>query len=119
MSVIERNIKVEYRLQVFFTEGVFNPANGLLKDLLCSDPDRESHKVLIVLDEALVRMSSSVLKSIQDYFESCSEGVALVCAPMLIEGGEDSKNNFHYVTEIQKKIEQHGKIGRASCRERV
>ncbi len=108
MSVIERNIKVEYRLQVFFTEGVFKPANGLLKDLLCSDPDRESHKVLIVLDEALVRMSSSILKTIQDYFESCSEGVTLVCAPMLIEGGEDSKNNFHYVTEIQKKIEQHG-----------
>ena len=41
MPVIQRNIQVGFQLQVFFTRGVFAPANPMLREVLKQDgPDR-------------------------------------------------------------------------------
>src|SRR5688572_18435696 len=96
---IERTIQVSYRHQVHFTEGVFDPANAVLREVLLEDRKREQHKVLVVVDEALSQSQPFLVRSIENYFAAHSE-LRLVCAPLIIEGGERTKNSYFHVSEI-------------------
>ena len=55
VSVIQRNIQVDFQLRVFFTRGVFAPANPLLRDILVADQADRTRGVLVVLDESLAQ----------------------------------------------------------------
>lgn len=105
MPVIERTIQVSYRHQVHFTEGVFDPANPVLRNVLLQDKGRGKPKVLIVLDEALSQSQPFLSQKIQNYFAARPEFI-LVCAPLIIEGGERTKNSYFHVSEIHSHIDR-------------
>jgi 3-dehydroquinate synthase len=102
---IERTIQVSYRHQAHFTEGVFEPGNPLLRDVLLSDRKRVQHKVLVVVDEALAQAQAFLLRKIENYFAAHKE-LHLVCAPLIIEGGERTKNSYFHVSEIHSQIDR-------------
>lgn len=106
MPVIERTIHVSFRHQVHFTHRVFAPANPLLKDLLINDEEREKHKVLVVVDEALATAQPCLTAQIEKYFASYP-ALTLVCPPMIIEGGERTKNSYFHVSEIQSQVDRY------------
>jgi 3-dehydroquinate synthase len=106
MSVIARNIQVGYQLRVFFTRGVFAPANPLLKDLLINGNSNRPHRVLVVLDESLARARVELAAEIESYFAG-AQRLALVCPPLVIEGGERTKNSYFHVTEIHSHIDRY------------
>ena len=105
MPCIERTIQVSYRHQVHFTEGVFDPVNPLLRDVLLADRKRDRHKVIVVLDEALSQSQPFLARSIESYFAAYPE-LELVCAPLVIEGGERTKNSYFHVSEIHSQIDR-------------
>jgi 3-dehydroquinate synthase len=107
MPGIERNITVTWKHQVHFTHGVFDPANHLLRDVLGQGGPREQHKVLVVLDESLAQAQPSLGPQIEYYFAAYAETLDLVCAPLVIEGGERVKNSYFHVSEIQSAIDKH------------
>ena len=79
---IERQIQVSYQHRVLFTKDVFESSNRLLHDVL-ADPNRSQPvKVLIVVDDGLVKAYPSLRRNIQDYFEPF-EGIQLVCPPIV------------------------------------
>lgn len=108
MSIIERTIQVAFSHRVYFTQGVFDPANPLLKDVLADGENRDHRKVLVVLDEGLAAAQSALPHSIEDYFAAFPNGLKLVCPPLVLEGGERVKNSYFHVSEIQSVIEKHG-----------
>ena len=77
MSVIRRTIQVGFDLRVFFTRGVFAPANPLLRDVMLGDGER-THGVLMVLDESLAQTRPDLLAQIESYFATASERLKLV-----------------------------------------
>jgi 3-dehydroquinate synthase len=107
MPVIERHITVTWRHQVHFTHGVFDPANRLLREVLAQAGNRERHKALVVLDESLARAQPGLSARIEAYFAAHADALDLVCAPLIIEGGERVKNSYFHVSEIQSAVDKH------------
>src|SRR5687767_11016001 len=107
MSVIERTIQVSYRHQVFFTQGVFNPANQILRDVLVNSRAGRQRKALVVVDETLAAAQPLLLRTIEAYFSAHSDCLNLVCAPLVIEGGERAKNSYFHVSEIHSAVDKH------------
>jgi 3-dehydroquinate synthase len=107
MSRIERTITVQYRHQVHFTEGVFEPENTLLRDVMVDGSQRRRHKVLVVLDEALATGQPGLARSIEIYFAAFAKELRLVCPPVVMEGGERTKNSYFHVSEIHSQIDRH------------
>ena len=107
MAVIERTIQVSFRHQVHFTQHVFAAGNPLLKDILTEAGQRERHKALVVVDEALAQAQPALLRSIEAYFTTYADCLTLVCPPLVIEGGERTKNSYFHVSEIQSHVERY------------
>ena len=107
MSRIERTIQVSYRHQVHFTQHVFAPGNLLLKNVLANDEPRGPRKALLILDEALAQAQPNLAAEIETYFAAFPDDLQLVCPPMIIEGGERTKNSYFHVSEIQSRVDRH------------
>ena len=107
MNSIQRSIQVSWRHQIHFTRDVFSPRNALLHTVLCDGDPTTERKVLVVMDEALTVSQPKLLSSVEAYFQSRSQPLRLVGAPLVIEGGERTKNSYFHVSEIQSQVERH------------
>ena len=107
MSLIERTIQVSYRHQVYFTEGVFDPGNPLLQEILTNQRLGRIRKALVVLDESLAAAQPDLSRRIETYFSSFPTALKLAGTPMIIEGGERAKNSYFHVSEIQSAVEKN------------
>lgn len=107
MSHIERTIEVSYRHRAFFTEGVFDPENSLLRDIMMDGSQSRRHKILVILDEALAANQPGLTRSIEIYFAAHAKNLRLVCSPIIVEGGERTKNSYFHVSEIHSQIDRH------------
>ena len=114
MSAIERVIQVGYRLRVHFTSNVFDPANTLLHEIVADGGAGLRRKALVVVDESLARAQPELTGKIAAYFQAHTTSVQLVCPPVVIEGGERTKNSDFHVAEIHSQIDRHH-IDRHSC----
>src|SRR5688500_4072136 len=102
---IERNIQVSYRHQVHFTDGVFALENSLLSDIMTAGIQRARHKAIVVVDEALSQSQPFLARNIEKYFAAHPE-LHLVCPPIIIEGGERTKNSYFHVSEIHSQVDR-------------
>ena len=107
MSAIEKTIQVGYRLRVHFTQRVFDPTNPLLKELLNDHKSVAAKKALVVLDESLARAQPDLAGRIEAWFGAGSGSVKLVCPPLIVEGGERTKNSDFHVSEIHSQVDRH------------
>jgi 3-dehydroquinate synthase len=106
MPSIERTIQVGYELRVFFTRNVFAPANPLLKEVLLGSEDRK-RRVLMVVDEALAQAQPTLAAQIEASLAAATPRLELVCPPLVIEGGERTKNSLIHVSEIHSHIDRY------------
>src|SRR5256885_8797651 len=106
MSMIRRSIQVGYDLRVHFTRNVFDSANIVLKTVLTRDRSDTPVKCLLVLDESLANAQSGLASRIEAYFSNHSDALTLVCPPIIIEGGERTKNSYFHVSEIHSQIDR-------------
>src|ERR1041385_1416544 len=107
MPHIERTIQVSYRHQVHFTEDTFDPENSLLRGIMIDGRQQRRHKVLVILDEALANAQPNLARNIEIYFAACAKEIRLVAPPMIVEGGERTKNSYFHVSEIHSQIDRH------------
>jgi 3-dehydroquinate synthase len=107
MSAVKKTIRVDFDLRVFFTEHAFDAANLVLKQALAGARTRQIKKVLLVLDESLAQAQPALAQQIEHYFAAHSDTVKLVCPPLIIEGGERTKNSDFHVAEIHSQIDRY------------
>lgn len=107
MSVVKKTIQVGYDLRVFFTEHAFDAANLVLKQALAGDRAGQVKKVLVILDESLAQSRPGLAQEIENYFAIHSDALKLVGPPLVIEGGERTKNSDFHVTQIHSQIDRH------------
>ena len=107
MSMIRRAFQVSYELQVQFTQNVFEPTNLVLKTVLDQGGNGRPHKTIVILDEALASTQPDISRRIETYFETHSEQLQLVCPPIIIEGGERTKNSYFHVSEIHSHLDRY------------
>lgn len=107
MDLIERTIQVSWQHRVLFTEHVFAPANPVLRDNLSRDEQGSARRAIVVLDEALAVAQSGLSGAIEDYFNANPTAAALVSAPILCPGGEQTKASWSAVAELHAAIDRH------------
>jgi 3-dehydroquinate synthase len=104
---IKRDIQVTFRHQIFFTHEVFCASNPLLGKVLAGRNGRQRHKVLMIVDDALVEGQPQLLEQIQAYFAMRSATLNLVSAPVTVGGGERAKNSFRQLAKVVSLIHRH------------
>lgn len=107
IPVIERTVRVSFQQRVFFARNVFRVDEPLLKDVLCGGEERHLPKALIVIDESLYRAQPELGPKIEAYFKAHENSARLVAPPMILEGGERTKNSYFHVSEIQSGIDRY------------
>ena len=107
MSAVKKMIRVGYELRVFFTDHAFDPANLILKQVMAGDKRGPIKKALVVVDESLAQTQRQLVQQIEDYFSAHCDALQLVCPPLVIEGGERTKNSAFHVSEIHSQIDRH------------
>ncbi len=106
MSAVRKKIEVSYDLRVLFTDHVFDSHNLTLKQTLADKPG-QAKKALLVLDESLAHTQPALARQIEKYFAAHADSLKLVCHPLVIEGGERTKNSNFHVSEIHSHIDRH------------
>jgi 3-dehydroquinate synthase len=107
MALIERTITVSFKHRVHFTDGVFHPENPLLSELLSESGKNCGKNVLVVVDESLAVAQPLFTRAIETYFAAYSNRAKLACPPLIIEGGERTKNSYFHVSEIHSHIDRY------------
>lgn len=107
MDLIERTIQVSWQHRVLFTDHVFDPANPILRDNLSRDEQGSPRRALVVLDEALATAQSGLGAAIKGYFKANPGAATLVDAPILCQGGEQTKASWSAVAELHAAIDRH------------
>jgi len=91
---------VPYEFPVVFTEGVFDPGNPALREVLCRLEPHKRHRVVVFVDDAL----SSHIGSISAYAQCHRDAIELACAPLAMPGGEKIKSELHFVESAQHTL---------------
>lgn len=95
---------VSYEFPVVFTEGVFDPGNLALRDVLCRLEPAKRHRVIFFVDDGLLAGQEKLLDLISTYAQAHSDAIELACPPVSIPGGEKIKSDLHFIESIQQKL---------------
>ncbi|MFZ2650150.1 MAG: 3-dehydroquinate synthase [Burkholderiaceae bacterium] len=102
-----QRFSVPYEFPVVFTEGVFDPENTALRDVLCRFEPAKRHRVVFFVDDGLIGTGpgrTRLLESIENYARAHSDAIELACAPVAVPGGEKVKSELHFVESFQQTL---------------
>lgn len=107
--MIERRVSLSLPHRVFFTEGVFDPAQTLLRDVLCPAEAEANRvrRVLIVLEKAVAAGQPGLEAAIRAWF-AAQDGLLVLAGLRIIPGGEPCKNDWPLVEELWTAINDAG-----------
>lgn len=106
MSLLERSIQVAFRHRIYFTRGVFDHDNHLLREVVLDGRRRSPRKALAVVDESLSLANPKLVSRLEKYFQETPD-IELVCPAVILEGGERVKNSYFHVSEIQSFVDRY------------
>lgn len=115
MKYLQQSFTVKFEYKVFFTSGLFSPANPLFNDFLKDiSTGNNPRKILFVIDQGFIDAGNDVIAEIRAYFK-VHEAVQLVPEIILVPGGEIVKNDISYFDRILEavntcKIDRHSYI---------
>ncbi len=110
---INQVFTVQYRYPVHFTQGVFQSNNKILVDSLTSE--FPPVKTLVIIDSGVHQAHPDLVENIHKYFQTYSNHIHLAADPLLIPGGETSKNDPQYYKQVvglihQQALDRHSYI---------
>ena len=95
---------VPYEFPVVFTEGVFDPENPALRDVLCRLEPAKRHRVVFFVDDGLNAGRTPLAEAIVKYAQRHADAMELACAPVVVPGGEKIKSDLHFVESVQQTL---------------
>ncbi|GAB3810777.1 3-dehydroquinate synthase [Pontibacter rugosus] len=108
MKTIEQNFAVPFRYGVYFTEGLFQPENSMLTDVLAQDNASSTRKVLFVIDSGVAEANPALLGQLNTYTAAHADVLHQVAEPIILPGGEVSKNEPEHLQTILNGINAFG-----------
>ncbi len=99
-----QRFSVPYEFPVVFTEGVFDPENPALRDVLCRLEPGKRHRVVVFVDDGLNAGPAPLVEAITSYAQRHADVMQLACAPVVVPGGEKIKSELHFVESIQQRL---------------
>ena len=94
---------VPFRFPVYFTRHAWDVENRAVVDAFTRLEPERCHRVLVVIDDQVVRAQPWLMTQIGDYFAAHATSLNLAREPILVPGGEMAKNDFvHTFTLLQR-----------------
>lgn len=106
MKSLKQRFEVSFSYNVEFTQELFNPSNPVFQNQIVSTPEQPAPKLLFVFDEEMSRFHPNLMKKIRNYISSIRKSVSLIDNPVVIPGGEKSKNDPAHVQSVLHAIEK-------------
>jgi len=105
---IEHTITVPFQHRIYFTRSIFSPKNLLLAQLISGSHLDRPTKVLVVIDQGVLKSFPELPEWIDSYFSQDFCKARLVRPAFITPGGEAAKQDSTLVNELYCQIEQHG-----------
>lgn len=105
---IRQKVHVTFEYGVHFTRDLFAPSNPLFYDVVAAEAPRPTRKILVAIERDVAEATSGLSAAVQAYCRRYPRSIDLVCAPLMIEGGEAAKNSSDVVARVQQSINEHG-----------
>ena len=99
---------VTYEYPVHFTEGLFDPANPVLADVVARLESERQHRCLAFIDDGLLNARPTLADEIAAYVRHHAARMALVAPVIAVPGGERVKNELFFVEHMQRQVAEHG-----------
>ena len=105
MDPIRQEIRVSFGYPVHFTEAVFAKGNGLFRDIIAADRERDLLPgVLFVVDRGVARAHPNLVRDIEQYALEHADSFRLALPVVVVPGGEQVKNDPAHLAEIHRAI---------------
>ncbi|PWJ60654.1 3-dehydroquinate synthase [Dyadobacter jejuensis] len=108
MQPIHQSFQITYQYGVYFTQDLFGSSNPELKNYL-ADAGSEGfqRKALVVIDQGVADHHKGLVEKIKRYFNENIPHI-LLAAPLLVPGGEASKNNPVHFERLVEAVDTEG-----------
>ena len=103
-----QSFSVPFTYQVHFTNSVFNSSNLLLRSIVEQEKKTETKKILFIVDQGVTKAFPTLISNIKYYFKVHHETVNLVSDPIIMPGGEASKNDPELVKSVIDAVNDFG-----------
>jgi len=103
-SIHWQRFAVPYEFPVVFTEGLFDPGNPVLRDVLRRLEPAKRHRAVFFVDDGLRDGGAPVIEAIAVYAAAHADALELACPPVALPGGEKIKSDLHFVETIQQRL---------------
>ncbi len=100
-----QQIRVPFEYPVVFTHDALAPENPTLADALARREPEKRHRALFVVDDGVLAANPAILQRIAAYVRSHAEGMEAAGEPMVVPGGERSKNDRAIVDAVLMRID--------------
>jgi len=104
MDLIDQQFRVSFRFPVYFTRGVFNSANPLLRSVLTDFATRHPSDVVVVLDDGVLKAHPGLVADVEGYIRRSADDLRLTAPVLLVPGGEEVKNHPRHLEVIHRAI---------------
>jgi 3-dehydroquinate synthase len=96
---VAQAFSVPFRYDVVFTRHAFAPANPVLRDVVCRLEPGRRHRVLFIVEEAVLAAHPALLDDIARYVDHHRAVIASAGEPAVVPGGEKLKS-FGVVADL-------------------
>jgi 3-dehydroquinate synthase len=104
-SVHVQKITVPFEFPVCFTTELFSPGNPCLVEALGRQEPLRRQRLLIVVERAVADAWPRLLADIDAYVAHHADRLALIDAPIVLDGGERAKNDASAVAALQARLD--------------
>lgn len=106
-SVYWQEFAVPFRYPVHFTEGLFEPRNPLLADVMTMLEPGRRHRALLFVDDGVAAALPGLVGSIAGYAGHHADRIDLVAPPIPVTGGEKIKSELYFIEQMQQALYDH------------
>lgn len=106
MKHLKQRFSVNFEYPVYFTDGLFEEENLTLANIFIQNPGYKP-KIIFFIDSNVNKNHINLINEIEVYFKKYDNLPTLVAKPIIIPGGEITKNSTNYVNEIYELVEQY------------
>ena len=103
-TVSLQRFAVDFNFPVYFTNNLFDPSNPVFLDVVNRIESERRHRVLFVIDEAVVQAWPDLIARIENYVGEYAHSIELMRDPVLVAGGESCKNDFSLLLRLLEDL---------------
>lgn len=103
-----QQLGVAYEFPVYFTEDVFSTANPVLADAVSRAEPHRRHRLVAIVDHAVATAWPRLTVDIRAYAEHHRDRLELAADPLVLEGGEQAKNDASFVARLARVFHDLG-----------